>query len=430
LGVSLNVVALLGCRPDTSGFPRPSTAQLSPNIRDQIEVAYREAGEFPGDSTVVGRYAMLLHATNQVPAAIECYRRAEKIHPQNPAWPYLRGVAQAAGSPQEAADSFRSAIRLRSDFLPAQIRLGDALLAAGHAQAAAQVFRLLVERDATVAVAHSRLAAIHLQLGEPAKAAEHARLAVQHQDSPPAEDPYLDAILQLNAGPQPHLDRAAQLERDGRTADAASAIEKAMEIDPRLTASAPLHIRLLTLYGRLGFRERAEAHFREAVRLDPGLAEAHFQWAAMLNKLGEIAAAEKSFRETLRMNPRHPGAATELATLLIGRGQLDPAAALLRRALEASPGHRPALFQMARILAARNDLAGAIAHLERTLSPEDETTPGHLFALARLHERAGDSAKALATLERARDAAAARGQQQLLAGIADELLRLSRAPRP
>ena len=42
------------------------------------------------------------------------------------------------------------------------------------------------------------------------------------------------------------------------------------------------HVNLIATYSDLGRRDKAEQHFREAVALDPGWAEAYFNWGLLV----------------------------------------------------------------------------------------------------------------------------------------------------
>ena len=59
----------------------------------------------------------------------------------------------------------------------------------------------------------------------------------------------------------------------------------------------------------------------------------------------------------------------------------------------------------------------AIQHFLMTLTPEDESTPRYLYALAATYARAGNSGEALRYARTAQEQAAARGQAELLASI-------------
>ena len=69
----------------------------------------------------------------------------------------------------------------------------------------------------------------------------------------------------------------------------------------------------------------AEASHREAIRLDPKYADAHYGLACLLDKLGKDAGAEASYREVIRLDPKGAPAHWALTTLLEKRDDVDGA---------------------------------------------------------------------------------------------------------
>ena len=78
----------------------------------------------------------------------------------------------------------------------------------------------------------------------------------------------------------------------------------------------------------------------------------------------------------------------------------------------------------------RRTAAEAIRHLQQTLEPQDESTPGYLYALGAAYARASDRAQALQYCRQARDRAAALGETQLLASIERDLRTLEPGVSP
>ena len=97
----------------------------------------------------------------------------------------------------------------------------------------------------------------------------------------------------------------------------------------------------------------------------------------------------------------------------------DPTGVTLyfEEAVENRPNDRSAHFHLGRLRANQAEYDEAIQHFLKTLTPEDESTPRYLYALAATYARAGNSAEALRYARTARDQAAARGQAEMLASI-------------
>jgi lipopolysaccharide biosynthesis regulator YciM len=69
----------------------------------------------------------------------------------------------------------------------------------------------------------------------------------------------------------------------------------------------------------------------------------------------------------------------------------------------------------------RKDFSAGIQHLLKTISPEDDSTPGYLYALGAAYARAGDRENAIRYLREGRDKARSRGQNQLVSSIENDL---------
>jgi len=92
-----------------------------------------------------------------------------------------------------------------------------------------------------------------------------------------------------------------------------------------------------------------------------------------------------------------------------------------RAALANRPNFRMAHFNLGRILAHQGKNAEAIKHFLNTLTPEDESAPRFMYAIAATYARAGDRDSAIRYARGARQRASARGQTELLALIERDL---------
>jgi len=80
----------------------------------------------------VGSLARLLHAWEQWDSAHEAYAHAASLAPGTFEWQYLDAcVLDRLARPADAAARLREALKLRPDYLPARVKLADALLSAG-----------------------------------------------------------------------------------------------------------------------------------------------------------------------------------------------------------------------------------------------------------------------------------------------------------
>ena len=76
-----------------------------------------------------------------------------------------------------------------------------------------------------------------------------------------------------------------------------------------------LHTELAAAYLALGRLLEAEAHCRQALRLNPNLPDAACILGVALRRRGRVAEALQAFREALRLRPDHPDALRQLREL-------------------------------------------------------------------------------------------------------------------
>ncbi len=439
--------------------PLPELSQIRsdrqlPAIREEIDQAYARAAAHTQDASLTGMLGMVLHVYHQYEAAEVSYRRAHLLDPSAFRWLYYLGWVEAAqGHYDQAAATLGDALRIMPGDLPAELKLGECFLATGrwdkagklysevllkHAQsaeahyglgrvraarrdwqAAIESYRLACQLTPSYGAAHYALALAYRGLGQGEKAQEQFRLYENDANGvPPSDDRLMRAVHALDRSPSSQVRLGIDLERKGKLAEAAEAHERALEIDP---GDVQAYINLISIYGRLGQTERAEANYQAAVQLDPNAAEAYYDHGVLLFGAGRHDDAEKAFRKALEIDPYHPEAHNNLGFLFERQGRLAEAAEEFEKAIDNKPDYRLAHFHLGRILINENQYSKGIEHLLRTISPQDESTPGYLYALGAAYGRAGDRQNALRYIRLARDQASARGQRELLDSIEKDL---------
>jgi tetratricopeptide (TPR) repeat protein len=417
-----------------------STASFTPAIRDAVDAAVAGAKAAPHDAAKAGLLGMTLHAHDQREAAAACYRRASALNPESFEWRYYLGLVSDGPA---AAVAFREALRLR-DYLPAKIKLGEALLASGDSAAAKTVLAGIEHpaawfhygRAANDAAFYEKalrafpqygaaifaLAQHHRRSGRPEAAERLMNDYERHKlTAPPVEDPLLEAVRALNRGPDRLLREASRAEAHGDLTTAVDLQHQALALDPELTQA---HVNLISLYARLGNAAAAEKHYRAAIALEPNSDNAHYNFGVLCYRTNRRAAAEAAFSRALTINPAHAEAHNNMGSLLQQEGKLDRAAGHFRKAIDLQPDLRLARFHLGRIRANQGRYAEAIAEFERVVEVDDEATPAYLYALGATLARAGNTPRAIAVLRQARERALARGQEQVAAAVTRDLAQL------
>ncbi|HYB71458.1 MAG TPA: tetratricopeptide repeat protein [Candidatus Bathyarchaeia archaeon] len=111
--------------------------------------------------------------------------------------------------------------------------------------------------------------------------------------------------------------------------EARHAYVQAIDLDPTLTDA---HVNLGRLYHQAGDRERAEQHYRAALRHAPRDAIAHFNLAAVLEERGRAVEAVQSYHQALATDADFADAHYNLGLLLDSLGRRAAAMTHLKTA--------------------------------------------------------------------------------------------------
>jgi tetratricopeptide (TPR) repeat protein len=448
------VLLLSGCgsRRSLPALPEVETSRFLSAVRQPIEQALADAKTKPIDPEANGRLGMVLHANGQLAAARVCYERAAILDPKRFDWAYYLGTAQLSdGKSAEAVTTLRRALEIRPQWLPAELKLLQALIDSGRTEEANRSVIDILKRnpnDPTVNFLYARvsgapeyyekavaafpqygaaifaLAQHYQRIG---RAEDAGRLMAQYPQfktvSPPVEDSLMDAVDALKSGSTELLRQAANLEAQGQLSKAAELNEKALGLDPNLTQA---HINLISAYARLGDATKAEEHYNLAIKQNPNAAEAYYNFGVLCYATNRKREAKQAFERTIKIDSGKGEAHANLGSLLQEEGKLQEAAKEFLKAIELQPDNRVARFHLGRIFANEGRYDDALGQFSRIMTPEDDSTPTYLYAMGATYARAGRVSDAVATLDRARSKALERGQAAVAESIERDLARLKK----
>lgn len=426
-------------------------------MREDVGRASREAAARPTDAEAAGALARLLHAWEQWDAAHGAYARAQALAPRAFDWHYLDGVVlQRLARHPEAAARFEASLVIASEYLPARIKLAEALFEAGQLPESQKLYgQLLLERAAEPAarfglgrfaaalgqhdIAVSQLQqatalfpewgaayySLALSLRALGRRDEAQRALLSHARFgaawPGVPDRILDGVMALRDDVGATLRRGLKLADAGDLEGAIAEYEAALRRDPSLALA---HANLLRLYGRTKEWTKAEAHYRAALALGSDLGEAHYDYGVLLGLQEKWDLAADAYGRALGINPLHAEALNNLGQIHERRRELDKALDAYRRAVAARPTFRLARFNAGRMLVALGRPEEAGAEFERLVPPRDAEAPRYLFALAVAHVRAGHRDLGIKWATDAKTLAAEYGQHDLVAAIERDLASL------
>jgi predicted O-linked N-acetylglucosamine transferase (SPINDLY family) len=169
-----------------------------------------------------------------------------------------------------------------------------------------------------------------------------------------ALDCYRDAVAAAPDAPRTHMNVALALQKLGRTEEALTAAQQAIQCDPSL---APARFNLSRILVGQGDLALAEVELNECLRLVPNFLDAHVALADIRELQGDDAGCERELRTVLAHDARHRGAALNLFQLLLRQRRFSDAERFLFREMA---GHASvATAMLANVLASLNESTDA-----------------------------------------------------------------------
>jgi tetratricopeptide (TPR) repeat protein len=420
--------------------PDIALEDADPDLVSAVEEARRRVRQQPYSAERWGDLGKLLRGAGLVEDAPAYFAQAERLAPDDPRWPYLRGESLLLRDADAALPPLRRAAALwgrrdKVENVAPWLRLGEALLAAGdYAEAEENLRRaaqaapkdplvllnlglLACARDDLVASkryldrcrnspltrqrACAGLAVVCRRLGDNRAAAEFSAKAAELPPDPGWRDPFVAECLQGAVGANARFRRAEQAEARGRYRDAALLLEELANH----TADARAYVGLGRNLARLGDGRRAERALREALRLTPGNVQAHYHLAQLEWSRAEQARRQKdrqaeeqalrqavaSARQALAGKPDHGLARALLGRCLARLGQRTEALTELREAVKGHPDLADPYLHLGEVLAEDGQPDEARRCLEQALRLARPDDPRPRAALERLRSgKSGD----------------------------------------
>jgi Tfp pilus assembly protein PilF len=167
------------------------------------------------------------------------------------------------------------------------------------------------------------------------------------------------------------------LARQGRLAEAAPHLEKAVKVAP----GNPDHWKTaLEVLQALGDLEGLARLYPELLKLQPGNAVIHHRYGNVLRQMNRLDAAEDAWRAAVASDPNFAPAHTNLGVAAKLRGDLPAAEQSFRAAVKLMPASAAAHRNLGTVLEQAGDLAGAEQAYRQAMAgePNDPDTPRYL----------------------------------------------------
>lgn len=373
-------------RPAPPTPPMPQGIQDA-EVRQAVEEARQAVLDWPRSAATWGQLGKVLLAHLFSDEADTCFAEAARLAPDDPLWPYARGLIALRRQPEKGVALLRQAVvsgKSSGDRPAMSLQLAEAMLERGELAEAEQLFHadqesmpgnarsafglgliakargdepaatklLKAAQDSPYARKRAvvQLAALARARGDARAATTYERLAARLPADPPWPDPLLDEVVELQVGRRGRERRASLLEQKGDYAGAARLYLDHLAKEPATYAYLGAGINL----ARIGDFDRALPLLREAVRLEPDGADGHYNLAVALFSRAGVESA------------RAPGSED-------AKGGFREAAASAKKAAELRPGYSQAYLFWGRSLKHLGEPAAAVEPFRKGVAcaPDD-----------------------------------------------------------
>ena len=342
----------------------------------------------PDDPAVHTTQSSLLAAQGDIPGAIAEMQKTVALSPDR--WEAYLSLAllQSSNNQLEAAEAnFKKVIDLNPKTMQAHLLLGNYYQAHHRFPEAEQQFQAASALDSSSAVPRAAIARLYLAEGKTADAeqlltqtkhdlpnnpdayrllgefyftsgqldkatTEYASLYQQHPEDLQLKKNYVelliqtrrfpearkldDEILKVNANDDDALVYQAQMQiSDGDVNDAAQKLETVIKNSPKNSEG---HYALGVAYEKLGYVERAESEWREALRLKPDMLDAARALAAAAMRQGDANTLDEASTQLIVLRPGSPEGYALRALANLNRKHYGEAEADIRKAIAIAPG--------------------------------------------------------------------------------------------
>lgn len=249
----------------------------------------------PRNFTVLYLNGVLENRAGNYAGGRDLLEKAVALDPNHYNSHYNLGIALSnLNDPQGAKEQFEKALALGAKEPSVRFEYAKTLRALGETKLAAEQLKLYQEQqkaqaDRTLAASKMAQADKELTDGDPKKA-----VAL-----------YRDAVAVVPTSALLNYKLSVALDRVGDTAGEREALQKAVEIDPRMAIA---HHQLGYLASASGDFSTAEGQFRDAVEAAPGYTDAWISLAATLGMESRYPEAQQAVERALQIDPHNENA--------------------------------------------------------------------------------------------------------------------------
>lgn len=324
----------------------------------------------------------------------------------------LGNFYQSRGRYPEAEQAYRQAIQIAPDDPNPRVALASLFLAENKNNQAEELLRQSRKDFPNNSLGYRLLGDYYWRTGQFDKAeAEYADLYRDHPKDPVVKGNYVELLIVSN-----HLDDARRLNdemlRDqpssldaqlrkarienltGRPNDAVNTLQAVLKTDPD---NGIAHNELGNAFTQLGNSSRAEAEWRETVRLRPDLVDAHRALAQVAIRNNDTGLLQQEADQIVSLLPASPEGYLLRGMAEFDHQQFSAAELSIKTSLEKESNNPPAYVQLGRIRMMQKQPAEAEKAYQQALS-QDPNSSDALGGLANVYLTEKQPDKALAAI--------------------------------
>ena len=390
--------------PDLSGQEPLVQQQLQAQRQKLVTLLGKPAANLNELAEAYGHLAMLYLAYDINTPAEKCLENAKRLAPDEFRWRYYSAwLAQQSGLTEQAQQRYLDAKKLKPDYAPLALRLGQVLIDLNQPAKAQQYLKQslnvpgleaaslyaygqidLLLRHYPDAVTHLKAAQqlapdagrIHYALAQALRGSGQPEAAKTYfakigNSLPVAKDPYIDALKAVKTSARPAF-KAAMIAI--RKKDYDTAVEKFTQGLKKDPENVPARISLARSRYLSGDTEGAFNELNIALQKQPDNSLGHFLIAALFEAMGQKEAARKHYQQSIQSDGENSGALFYLANLEFSEGHYPAAIKYYQAALKQTESLLPARFyrEIAKNILGESDLKT----LEQLKQLRDSPIPG------------------------------------------------------
>lgn len=405
--------------------PRPNLDGWPAAFQDRIQRAETRMSQWPAETEALAELAQLYYANGFQKEAEWTLTALQRVQTSNPHWPHFLGLLLAgAGRLDEAIPYWEKTISLESNYLPAWLKLADALRKTNRAPEAAKLYEEVLKHwpgnvyaylglavidmdagrwgparerlekaivaDATFSAAYSLLATIAERLGDDTAAQAAREKASNLGRFKDTSDEWSDQLVDYCYDVYRLQVISATLATTGNLRAALNPLQRAVELAPN---DARTHRHLGKVYLNLKDLPNAQAHLERAVALQPNEPASYLELEKVFKSTSDLPAAKQVVEAGLKECPDTPGLHYEYALILVAERRIEESISHFLRARELAPEDMETYQKLATAYFRLGQEADGVRTLEEGLrkDPNHGTT---LIMVARYYIQRGNASAA------------------------------------